>query len=57
MIHRGSGTILFTTGASSVHPEIGHEWVANYGVAAAGCEIGLTHYTPLLGPRECRRLI
>ena len=36
MIKRGSGTILFTTGASSIHPEITHEWVANYGVAAAG---------------------
>ena len=36
MIHRGNGTILFTTGASSIHPEITHEWVANYGVAAAG---------------------
>jgi NAD(P)-dependent dehydrogenase (short-subunit alcohol dehydrogenase family) len=51
MIHRGGGTILFTTGASSVHPEIGHEWVANYGVAAAGLRNWAHALHASLGPK------
>lgn len=35
MTARGSGTILFTTGASSIHPEAGAHRFANYAIAAA----------------------
>ncbi|WP_328340762.1 SDR family NAD(P)-dependent oxidoreductase [Micromonospora sp. NBC_00421] len=35
MLARGSGTILFTTGATSVRPEMGHEIFGNVGPAAA----------------------
>lgn len=35
MLARGSGTILFTTGASSVRPEIGHGMFGNVAPAAA----------------------
>ncbi len=33
MLTRGSGTILFTTGASSVYPKIGHAMFANVALA------------------------
>lgn len=35
MIERGSGTILFTTGASSLYPENGHKMFGNVGPATA----------------------
>lgn len=35
MLARGSGTILFTTGASSVHPELGYDTFGNVAPAAA----------------------
>jgi NAD(P)-dependent dehydrogenase (short-subunit alcohol dehydrogenase family) len=35
MLARGSGTILFTTGASSVRPELGHDMFGNIAPAAA----------------------
>lgn len=35
MLARGSGTILFTTGASSVHPHLGNEMFANFAVGSA----------------------
>jgi NADP-dependent 3-hydroxy acid dehydrogenase YdfG len=35
MLARGSGTILFTTGASSVHPEMGYDMFGNVAPAAA----------------------
>jgi NADP-dependent 3-hydroxy acid dehydrogenase YdfG len=35
MLERGSGTILFTTGASSIHPEHQHKMFGNVGPAAA----------------------
>jgi NADP-dependent 3-hydroxy acid dehydrogenase YdfG len=35
MLTRGSGTILFTTGASSVRPEMGHDMFGNVAPAAA----------------------
>ena len=35
MLARGSGTILFTTGASSVRPELGHDMFGNVAPAAA----------------------
>lgn len=35
MLARASGTILFTTGASSVHPEMGHDMFGNVAPAAA----------------------
>jgi NAD(P)-dependent dehydrogenase (short-subunit alcohol dehydrogenase family) len=35
MLERGSGTILFTTGASSIYPELGHEMFANVAAATA----------------------
>jgi NAD(P)-dependent dehydrogenase (short-subunit alcohol dehydrogenase family) len=36
MLERGSGTILFTTGASSVYPAVSHDKFANYTIAAGG---------------------
>jgi NADP-dependent 3-hydroxy acid dehydrogenase YdfG len=36
MLARRSGTILFTTGASSVYPHLGHDMFANVALAAAG---------------------
>ena len=36
MLERGSGTILFTTGASSVYPTVSHDKFANYAIAAGG---------------------
>lgn len=35
MVARGTGTILFTTGAASVYPVLGQELFANVGAAAA----------------------
>ena len=35
MLARGSGTILFTTGATSVRPELGHDMFGNVAPAAA----------------------
>jgi NAD(P)-dependent dehydrogenase (short-subunit alcohol dehydrogenase family) len=35
MLARRAGTILFTTGASSVHPHLGNEMFANFAVAGA----------------------
>ena len=36
MLARGTGTILLTTGASSIYPQLGNEMFANYAVAGAG---------------------
>lgn len=35
MIARRSGTILFTSGASSIYPEMGHDMFANFALASA----------------------
>src|SRR5215212_4419805 len=35
MLERGSGTILFTTGASSLYPHLGHKMFGNVAPAAA----------------------
>ena len=35
MIAKHSGTILFTTGASSIYPEMGHDMFANFALASA----------------------
>ncbi|MBN9393584.1 MAG: SDR family NAD(P)-dependent oxidoreductase [Chloroflexi bacterium] len=35
MVERGSGTILFTTGASSIYPQLGHNMFANTAAATA----------------------
>lgn len=35
MLDRRTGTILFTTGASSVHPQLGNEMFANHAIAGA----------------------
>jgi NADP-dependent 3-hydroxy acid dehydrogenase YdfG len=35
MLAKRSGTILFTTGASSIHPEKGHDMFANFALASA----------------------
>jgi NAD(P)-dependent dehydrogenase (short-subunit alcohol dehydrogenase family) len=36
MLARKAGTILFTTGASSVYPHLGNERFANFAIAGAG---------------------
>ncbi len=51
MLSRGSGTILFTTGASSVHPELGHDMFGNVAPAAAWLRNWAHGLHAAVGPR------
>jgi NAD(P)-dependent dehydrogenase (short-subunit alcohol dehydrogenase family) len=50
MLARRAGTILFTTGASSVHPHLGNEMFANFAVAGAGLRAYAHALHAALGP-------
>ncbi len=47
---RRAGTILFTTGASSVHPEMGNRMLANFAIAGAGLRAYAHALHAALGP-------